>query len=410
MSRVYLDWAATAPPDPEILDSVSATATRCFANPSAIHASAREAAALLEEDRRKLASLLGCLPQEIIFTSGGTESNNMVIFSLLQPGTAAVAGTPLGTPPQAAAGRSAPRILLSAVEHASVYNPATALRRYGYDVTMVPASPDGRVDPRRVAAGIDEQTRLVALMLVNNETGAVQPVAEVSAALRELRRRSGRTVHLHCDAVQAFGKIPVRPEELEVDSLSISAHKIGGPRGVGALYLRRNARADFLYVGGGQEGARRPGTENLPGIHGLVLSAERACGSMEHNLRQVEALMERLLRGLQEVEGAVLVPTSRPANGRDYSPYILNVAFPPVPGEVLVRVLEEEGYAISTGSACSSRKKDRFRVHEGMGIDSRVAFSAVRVSLGPSTRPEDIDGLLSAFARRLPELLRVASR
>jgi len=263
MSFVYLDWAATAPPDPEIIDSVNAAATEYFGNPSSIHAAGRQAEEFLRDDRRRLADLLRCDPQEVVFTSGGTESNNMVLLSMLQP---SVTGGTGGRQPGRAPTARPRKVVLSGVEHASVYNPALALRRHGVKVEVVPAEADGRVDPRRIAGAVDGHTVLVALMLVNNETGAIQPVAETARAIARSAGGTGRAVHLHCDAVQAFGKLPVLPRELGVDSLSLSAHKIGGPRGTGALYLKRSFRRQFLYAGGEQEAGRRPGTENLPGI------------------------------------------------------------------------------------------------------------------------------------------------
>jgi cysteine desulfurase len=407
MSFVYLDWAATAPPDPEILESVSAAAADCYGNPSSIHAAGRKAERFLEENRRRLADLLRCDPQEVVFTSGGTESNNMVILAtLLAPGVRPAYRT---SPPQGPVAE-APKAVVSGLEHASVYRPAVAGRRQGVVGVVGPPDGNGRVDPERVAAAVDGRTVLVAVMQVNNETGAVQPVAEIARAVARASAGTARKVHLHCDGVQAFGKIPVLPRELGVDSLSLSAHKLGGPRGTGALYLRRSFRRDFLYGGGDQESGRRPGTENLPGIHGLVLSAEKAHRRMAENLERVRSLTAELVSGLSALEGAALIPSSRAKEGERFSPYILNVAFPPVPGEVLVRVLEEEGFLISTGSACSSRRKDRFRVHENMGVPPGVAFSAVRLSLGPGTQADELRGVLAAIQRRLPELQRVAAR
>jgi len=277
-------------------------------------------------------------------------------------------------------------------------------------VEVVPAEADGRVDPRRIAGAVDGHTVLVALMLVNNETGAIQPVAETARAIARSAGGTGRAVHLHCDAVQAFGKLPVLPRELGVDSLSLSAHKIGGPRGTGALYLKRSFRRQFLYAGGEQEAGRRPGTENLPGIHGLARSAEKAHRRLAENLERTRNLTAELIESLDTLEGAVVIPSSRRAEPDRYSPFILNLAFPPVPGEVLVRVLEEEGYLISTGSACSSRRKNRFRVHENMGVPAGVAFSSVRLSFGPLTRGEDLHGVVTALRRRLPELRRASAR
>jgi cysteine desulfurase len=394
MSWIYLDWAATAPPDPGILEQVREISARVYGNPSAVHAAGREALGVLEDCRRRLAAVLGSSADEVVFTSGGTESNNMVLFTLLHR-------------------KSLRRIVASAVEHASVYQPTRTLERLGFQVSLVPAGTDGRVDPQRLLAAVDDHTAMVALMLVNNETGALQPVSEVAAGLTELARRRGRKVHLHCDAVQAFGKVPFLPVSLGVDSASLSGHKLGAPRGVGALFVRSGSGtsggADFLYAGGEQEHGRRPGTENLPGIIGLVIAAEKAARHMEENLGRARQVAQVLLEGALEIPGAVAVPTSRPASGPEaFSPYIVNLSFPPVPGEVLVRALEEEGYLISTGSACSSRKRSRFRVLEGMGLNRALAFSAVRVSIGPGTKQTELQGLVAALRRRVPQLAAAA--
>lgn len=391
MSWIYLDWAATAPPDPEILDQVREFSLRVYGNPSAAHAAGREAQGVLEDCRCRLAVVLGAVPEEVVFTSGGSESNNMVLFTQLHR-------------------KGLRRVVISAVEHASVYQPARTLERLGFEAGVVPAGDDGRVDPQRLLAAVDDHTAIVALMHVNNETGALQPLAEVAAGLAARARDSGRRVHLHCDAVQGFGKLPFRPADLGVDSASISGHKIGGPRGAGALFVRsggggKGAYADFLYVGGEQERGRRPGTENLPGILGLVLAAEKAARHMEGNLGRARELARLLLDGARAIPGAVSVPASRPGSDPGvFSPYIVNLSFPPVPGEVLVRALEAEGYLISTGSACSSRKKSRFRVLEGMGLKPALAFSAVRVSFGPSTGEAEVRGLVTALKRLVPRL------
>lgn len=394
MSFIYLDWAATAPADPAILEQVKDVSTRLYGNPSAPHAAGREALQALEDCRRRLAELLACSPGEVVFTSGGSESNNMVLFTMLRR-------------------KSLRRLVVSAVEHPSVWEPARALERLGCEICVVPAEPDGRVDPQRLLAAVDEHTAMVALMLVNNETGALQPVGEVGAGLAELARRTGRKPHLHCDAVQGFGKVPFRPAALGVDSASISGHKIAAPRGVGALYLRGAGRgagagrvgSEFLYTGGEQERGRRPGTENLPGIFGLTLAAEKAARTMDEDLRRAHRVSRLLLEGVREIPGATPIPAGRAAAEQSaFSPYILNLSFPPVPGEVLVRALEADGYLISTGSACSSRKKDRSRVLEGMGVRPELAFSAVRVSFGPAVGEPELRGLLEALARRVPQL------
>ncbi len=387
MPLAYLDWAATARPEADIWQDAARVAAESYANPSSPHAAGRQAAALLADCRRRLAESLGCAPEEVVFTSGGTEANNLVLFSLLLL-------------------RSRQRVVLSGLEHDSLFLAARRLESLGGQAAIVPAAAGGRVDPARVLGAVDPHTALVALMLVNNETGALQPVAEVARGLAELSRAGGGRVMLHTDAVQAFGKIPFRPSELGVDTAAISAHKIGGPRGVGALYLRRPGRRDFLNAGGGQEGGRRPGTENLAGAWALAEAGQRAAAGLPERHRQARALMDGLIAGLRSLPGCRLLPEGRGAGLPEelFSPYILSAAFPPLPGEVLVRVMESEGYLISTGAACSSRKKERTRVLEASGVPRELAASSVRISIGSQTTAAELEGLLEALRRRLPGL------
>jgi len=387
MNFVYLDWAASARPDPEVLERCARVAREHFANPSSPHEAGRQAGELLAGCRRRLAAALGCAPAEVVFTSGGTEANNMVLFSLLLR-------------------KLNRRVVLSGIEHDSLHLAARRLPALGGEAVLVPARADGRVDPERVLAAVDERTALVALLAVNNETGAVQPVAEVAAGLAALARAGGRRVLLHTDAVQAFGKVPFLPGELGVDTAAISAHKIGGPRGAGALYLRRGRIPEFLYAGGGQEGGARPGTENLAAIHGLVDAGERAVAALEERLARARDLTAGLLAALSSLPTCRLLPAGRgsalPAEW--FSPYIVSAAFPPVPGEVLVRVLEGEGFLVSTGAACSSRKRERTRVLESMGVPHELAACAIRISLGPATDAGELERLVEALRRRLPGL------
>jgi cysteine desulfurase len=389
MNPIYLDWAATAPPDADIQEQTRRVSQTFFANPSAVHGPGREAEKLLADCRRRLAGVLGCRPAEVVFNSGGTESNNMVLFSLLRK-------------------KRDRRIVLSGIEHASVHEPARTLKTLGFEVAEVAADPSGRVDPGRILAALDERTVLVAVMLVNNETGAIQPLREIAEALGEFEKRSGKKILLHTDAVQALGKIPFYPCELGVDSASVSAHKIGGPRGVGALFLRRDRIGQLLYSGGGQEHGLRPGTENLPGIYGFVLAAEKALLRLEENHKEAEAAMGALIGELEALPEAVLTPAGRPARGTEgFSPYILNLSVPPLPGEVLVRVMEQEGFILSTGSACSSRKKNHSRVLENMGVSREIAFSALRVSTGPGVEPAQLSALGAALKRKIPGLMKI---
>jgi cysteine desulfurase len=281
----------------------------------------------------------------------------------------------------------------------------------GGEAVVIPAGRDGRVDPERLAAAVDERTVLVALMRVNNETGAVQPVAELAAALeRRQAALGGRRVLLHTDAVQALGKLPFKPAELGVDTAAFSAHKLGAPRGIGALYVHRGSVPEFLYAGGGQEGGRRPGTENLAGAFALAEAAEQAAAELEARLARTRELMGGLMTELAAIPGCRLLPEARGSvePPERYSPYILSVAFPPLPGEVLVRAMGEEGFLISTGAACSSRKQERTRVLEAMGVSRELAFSAVRISLGPATESGNLDRFCEALRRRLPALLGAA--
>ena len=387
MTPAYLDWAATSRPDPDILEGAVRIASEYYANPSAPHAEGRRAAELLVDCRRRLAGSLGCAPQELVFTSGGTEANNLVLFSLLLR-------------------RRDRRVVLSGLEHDSLFLAARRLEALGGQASVVPAGGDGRVDPARVLGAVDERTALVALMLVNNETGALQEVAEVAAGLAGIARTGARRILLHTDAVQALGKVPFRPAELGVDTAAVSAHKIGGPRGVGALYVRQPGVREFLNAGGGQEAGRRPGTENLAGAWALAEAGERAVAGLDERSRRARGLMDGLLAGLLSLPGCRILPEGRGAvlPPERFSPYILSAAFPPVPGEVLVRVMESEGFLISTGAACSSRKKERTRVLESMGVARELAASSVRISIGPATPAAELEGLLEALRRRLPGL------
>ncbi|MEE8591938.1 MAG: cysteine desulfurase family protein [Spirochaetia bacterium] len=391
MSSLYLDWAASAPPDPEIQEQILQVSRTLVANPSAVHGAGREAEKLLDDCRQRMAKVLGCRAKEVVFTSGGTESNNMVLFSLLHK-------------------KRDRRIVISGIEHPSLYQPAQTLKRLGFEVALVPADASGRIDPNRILSSLDERTALVAVMLVNNETGSIQPLAEISEALRDFQNRSGKKILLHTDAVQGFGKIPFQPDLLGVDSAALSAHKTGGPRGVGALYVRTGRIQEFLYSGGGQESGLRPGTENLPGIYGFVLASEKACPRVAENHRRAEAAMGSFIEELRSLPEVILTNGERLEKaGIPFSPYILNFSIPPLPGELLVRVCEEEGFLVSTGSACSSKKKDRFRVLENMGISQEIAFSALRLSIGPRVAGLQLRGLAAALKRRIPELLKIST-
>jgi cysteine desulfurase len=397
MNRVYLDWAASAPPEEAAIQEAAEVSLHCFANPSSPHSAGKEAAERLESARGRLARLIDALPSEIIFTSGGTESNTSLLLSVLDRYR-------LG-----GGDRRRARIITTAVEHASIHDQALGLESLGMSCTAVKPGANGIVDPQAVADALDAETVLVSVMLVNNETGAIQRIAEISRAVHEFSQRLGRRIILHSDAVQAFGKVPVSVASLGVDALSVSAHKVGGPRGIGALYLKKGMAPGFLAIGGGQEGGRRPGTENVPGACAFAAAAEQRIARLAENRASASRRAERLLSGLKEIRASRIFPESRA--GRDaesFSPYILSAGFPPLTGEIVVRVADEHGFCIATGSACSTKKKDRTRVPESMGLDHQTALSAFRVSIGPATTEAEIDGFLAMLREEIPPLLSIS--
>jgi cysteine desulfurase len=392
----YLDWAASAPPEPAAVDEAREISLKLFANPSSPHAAGRRAEEKLVEARTRLAAVLGVDPREILFTSVGTESNTSLLLSLLDRHR-------LGS-----VERQKLRIVTTEIEHASIYEQARLLEKHGISCTFITPRPDGTVDPEAVAAAVDPHTVIVSVMLVNNETGAVQDLAAIAAAVRAASR-GGRRVLLHTDAVQALGKIPFSLRGLDVDAASFSGHKIGAPRGVGALFLRSGISPGFLSVGGGQESGRRPGTENLAGICALAAAAEIRHGRLQDNLAEARKKARLLIDGLRRISGAWTVPVTRDVDDTArWSPYIVSAVFPPLPAEVVVRTAEEKGYCISTGAACSSKKKDRTRVPESMGLPPETARSAVRISIGPSTTLPEIEGFLGAMTEALPPLLAIS--
>ncbi len=386
MKYLYLDWAATSPIHPEVAKVQKKVAEEVVGNPSSIHTWGMEARDLLESCRAKCARLLGAKEKQVLFTAGGSESNNLVFTSFLLKASPGHAIVPF-------------------FEHASVYEPSRILERFGWEVTRIPAGMDGRIEPERIGEALRKNTALVALMLVNNETGAIQPVGDVVRMIRN-HGTDQRPIHIHVDAVQGVGKIPVNFQELGVDSLSVSGHKFRGPRGVGILLVRKPLSS--ILTGGGQEYGMRPGTENVPGIAALTRALELAVEGMEKNRLQAERTLQTLLARLRKCPQCRLLPEARWNNPSGYSPYIVSLSFPPVPGEVLVRVMNERGYGVSTGSACSSRKKRDTRVLEASGVTSSIAFSSIRVSIGPTVTEEQIEEFADVLLKETAILFQVA--
>lgn len=379
MNRIYLDWAATAAPDKNIINQTAEQSLLCFGNPSSPHQRGKDAAELMKTCRKSLAKTFGAQPQQLFLTSGGTDSNNIVFSSLLMR-------------------KRTGNIVISGIEHSSVYEPAMMMERFGWEVRIINPEPNGILSADKFCSRIDENTRLASVIMINNETGAVQPVNEIG---RIISTSTGMNrVHYHIDAVQAAGKYPLNFNQLPVDSAAVSSHKFQGPRGTGLLYLKKNLEP--LYSGGGQEEGIRHGTENTFGIAGTVAAAEKAAGSIENNLNLALVYKKILIERISQIKGTSFIPLGSIAQLLDttlFSPYILSVSIKSVPGEVLVRVMSDKGFDIATGSACATGKKKKSRVMTAMGVSQDDAFSTIRISTGCDTTIEEITQFCDTFER-----------
>ena len=370
MGRIYLDYAATTPVHPEVVNAMLPYFSDVFGNPSAIYSYGQEAAAALEEARAKVAGLIGSRSEEIVFTSGGTEADNMALIGV------------------ANAMRSrGNHIITTAIEHHAIIETAKFLEKNGFELTYLGVDDQGIVDPDDVRRAITDKTILVSVMLANNELGTIQPLAEIS----RITRQAG--VYLHTDAVQAVGRIPVNVDELGVDLLSMSAHKLYGPKGVGALYIKKGVRMDPITHGGGQERARRSGTQNVAGIVGLSRATELAGQEMAAEAERLTPLRDRLIQGiLKGIDHSYL-------NGHPVKrlPNNANLSFDYVEGESMCLNLDLKGICVSTGSACSSSNLEPSHVLLAMGVPSQLAHGSLRFTLGKWTEPEDIDRVLEVL-------------
>jgi len=366
-NRHYFDWASTAIPDyPQ--------SNAPFGNPSARHHEGRLAKEALETARGRCAAVLKVPPETLYFTSGGTESNCIVLFSYL-------------------ARQGGGRICASVGEHSSITENLRVLDRLGKQTGVIPIDKLGRVTDSILSETLAKygNTRFTAIMAVNNETGTINDIAK----LRKITANKEPPIHFHCDMIQAIGKIPIDIEGSGVDSASFSAHKIGGPRGIGLLYLRKPLEA--LYSGGGQEKNIRPGTENVSGALAMAQCLETHARSETVNAEyaKAKARCERLICALKQIDRCRIIPAEREADD-GFSPYIAQAAFKDIPGEVMTRALDDLGFAVSTGSACSSARPER-PVLAAMGIDDKLGLEGIRISQGWSTTEEEIDLLLAAI-------------
>jgi len=383
MRRVYLDNNATTPVLPEVFETMQAYFGERFGNASSIHHHGQETRAAVERARESVAALLGGRASEIVFTSGGTEGDNLAIFGLTRPGQ---------------------HVISSTVEHHAVLNSCRHLEASGCEVTYVPVNGQGQVDPDDVRRALRPNTGLITIMMANNETGVLQPVEEISRIAAEA------DVYFHTDAVQAAGKVAINVKRIECDLLSISGHKMNAPQGVGALYVRKGTTLRPMLFGGSHERSRRAGTENVPGIVALGKAAELAREAFSRgDLEQMSRMRDRLEQTiLSQVES-----TSVNGQGAPRVPNTSSIYFECIEGEALVIALDLKGVAVSTGAACSSGAIEPSHVLTAMGMSPERARGSLRFSLGKQNTPEDVDfalSLLKDSVGRLRELSPVYKR
>ena len=381
MMKVYLDHNATTPMDRRVLDEMMPCLQEEFGNASSIHQWGRKAKRALDESRAKIASLLGADKDSIVFTGGGTEADNFAVKGV------AWANQEKGK-----------HIISSAVEHHAVLHVCEWLHKQGFEISFLPVDGRGRIDPEDLRKAIRPDTILITLMHANNETGTIFPLKEFGQIARE------RKVYFHTDAIQSFCKIPLNVEEDRVDLLSLSAHKIYGPKGVGALYIRKGTKIVPLLHGGSQERKRRPGTENVAGAVGFARAAELLHADMQQEARRLASLRDQLQNGLTEKIPHVQL-NGDPENRL---PGTLNMSFEFVEGESLILRLDMEGIAVSSGSACTSGSLEPSHVLLAMGIPHEVCHGSLRFSLGRGTTKEQIDYVVEALPR-IVEGLRAMS-
>jgi len=390
MSRVYLDYNATTPVEPEVLDAMLPYFSADFANASSIHTPGQRARAAVETARDQVATLIGARSQEIVFTSGGTESDNQAIFGVIgslvaQP----ILAVRSSSPPFAL-----PHIITTTIEHEAVLNACQAAEKHGVSVTYLPVDSECLVDLASVIRAIRPETVLITVMHANNELGTVQALEEIGRIAKEHK------IYFHTDAVQAAGKIPIDVNGLNVDLLSLSGHKLYAPKGVGALYVRSGTRLRQLLYGGHHQRGFRPGTENVAAIVGLGKAAEIAQGSLASDAKHVSVLRDKLERGLLE-----RIPQVRVNGGlANRTPNTTNIMFASIEGEALVIALDLKGLACSVGAACSSGAVEPSHVLTAIGLSPEEAKSSLRFSLGRNTTEPEIAFALEVIPGAVAQL------
>jgi cysteine desulfurase len=386
--RVYLDNSATTPIDKEVFEAMIPFLTDKFGNASSIHFFGQEARAAVDKARHTVAELINARPNEIVFTSGGTESNNLAIRGLVE-----------------ANDKYGKHIITSDIEHSAVKEVCEDLAKRGYEVTYLPVYEDGIVKIEDVKNAIRENTILISVMTANNEIGTIQPVEEIGKLVRELKE-SGKKIWFHTDAVQAVGKISVDIEEIGCDLLSISAHKIYAPKGVGALYVRRGVRLHKQNIGGHQERERRGGTENVP----YIAAFAKACELAKKNLKDSAENLRNLRDKFESEIGEKVDDFIFNGNRENRLPNIANISFRQIEGEGLLINLDMNGIAVSTGAACSSGSLEPSPVIRALGRNDELARGAIRFSFGKENTAEDVEYLLEVLPKAVENLRRLSPR
>lgn len=379
-SEHYFDWAATSPADKEILREALELTLDDWGNPSSVHQAGKNAKALFEAARETCAKALRVKPANVFFTSGGTESDHLPLLAVLnkmQKGS----------------------VLISSIEHPALREMGEEMKKVGWKVNYIPADKDGVITPEAVTSLLTNDTQLVCVMAVNNETGVIQPIKEISHAIKKWAEGK-RKPKFHVDCVQAAGKIPFDLKDWDVDSAAFSSHKICGPRGIGILYLKDEI--DSFLRGGGQEKGIRSGTENVFGALAFGKCLEKYFISESNqpalsSYNEQKKVTEEFVKKLSELRGCTIIPPSRLEKPDLFSPYVVQAAFQNIPGNVMLRALDSKGFYISTGSACSSRKANR-PVLEAMHVDASLRETAVRFSFGPLTTVKAVDELFEEVA------------
>ena len=375
---LYFDYCATTPLDDRVVSLITEVNEHVFGNPSSIHQPGQEARGYMEIARRQLAKAIHCEPEEIFFTGSGSEANNIALWNVIHG--------------------EKKHIILSPIEHPSISTTVEKLEKFGVSFTIVDVDKRGVVNPGDISQAIrKDETGLVTIMTANNETGTIEPVEEIAQLCTE------GDIPFHTDAVQALGKIPVDVTRLNVTSMSFSAHKLYGPKGVGALYVKKGTNPSPLIIGGGQEQRLRGGTENVPGIAGFGLAVEIAVEKLEQEAIRLESLRELFLKKLL-IEFPKIFINGFPDN---HLPGVVNLTVPGTPGDTLLINLDLDGIAISTGAACSSGTTRPSRILKAMGISDEFNIQSLRISFGRFTREKDVDTLVQSMTTHIHKLNEV---